>query len=142
MKKLLLLFGIALTASSCAFAETSGDGGTMKISVSDGNDKIVYELNDSEQSRALFGQLPLEVQIEDYGTNEKTFYPKEKLPSRNGLEGSGDSGTLAYFSPWGNVVLFYGKFNEYPGLLILGNATGGAENIKDLSGIVKVEEEK
>ncbi len=97
MKKLLLLFGIALTASSCAFAETSGDGGTMKISVSDGNDKIVYELNDSEQSRALFGQLPLEVQIEDYGTNEKIFYPKEKLPSRNGLEGSGDSRTLAYF---------------------------------------------
>ena len=144
MKKHLLSFisSVALMASSCAFAETSGDGGTMKISVSDGKTTIVYELNGSEQSIALYGQLPVKVQIENYSTNEKIFYPQEKLPLKNGIEGSGDSGTLAYFSPWGNVVLFYGKFNEYPGLFILGKAASGAENIKDLSGSVNVEVEK
>ncbi len=144
MKKLLLsfVFSVALMAGSCAFAETSAYGGTMKISVSDGKTKIIYELNGSEQSVALYSQLPLKVQIENYSTNEKIFYPQEKLPLKNGLEGSGDSGTLAYFSPWGNVVLFYGKFNEYPGLFILGNAVSGAENIKDLSGSVNVEVEK
>lgn len=144
MKKLLLsfIFSVALMASSCAFAETSGDGGTMKISVSDEKTKIVYELNGSEQSMALYSQLPLKVQIENYSTNEKIFFPREKLPLKNGLEDSGDSGTLAYFSPWGNVVLFYGKFKEYPGLFILGKAVSGAENIKDLSGSVNVEVEK
>lgn len=143
-KLLLFLFGAALAASSCAFAENAVtvNGEIMKISVSDGKNKIIYELNASGQSKSLYGQLPLKVQIENYSTNEKIFYPKEKLPLKNGVEGSGDSGTLAYFSPWGNVVLFYGKFNEYPGLFILGKAVSGAENIKNLSGIVNVEAEK
>ena len=146
MKKFLLsfLFGAALAASFCAFAENAVtvNGENMKISVSDGKNKIVYELNGSEQSKSLYSQLPLKVQIEKYSTNEKIFYPKEKLPLKNGIEGSGDSGTLAYFSPWGNVVLFYGKFSEYPGLFILGKAVSGAENIKNLSGMVNVEAEK
>lgn len=144
MKKLLLsfLFVAALAASSCAFAENAVNGENMKISVSDGKNKIVYELNASGQSKSLYSQLPLKVQIENYSTNEKIFYPKEKLPLKNGIEGSGDSGTLAYFSPWGNVVLFYGKFSEYPGLFILGKVASGAENIKNLSGMVSVEAEK
>ncbi len=36
----------------------------MKTSVSDGKNKIVYELNNSEQSKSLYSQLPLEVQME------------------------------------------------------------------------------
>ncbi len=144
MKKLLhsFLITLAFAASSCAFAENAVNGENMKISVSDGKNKIIYELNGIEQSKSLYSQLPLKVQVENYSTNEKIFYPKEKLPLKNGLEGSGDSGTLAYFSPWGNVVLFYGKFNEYPGLFILGKAVSGAENIKNLSGMVNVEAEK
>lgn len=144
MKKFLLsfLFVAALAASSCAFAENAVNGENMKISVSDGKNKIVYELNASGQSKSLYSQLPLKVQIENYSTNEKIFYPKEKLPLKNGIEGSGDSGTLAYFSPWGNIVLFYGKFSEYPGLFILGETVSGSENIKNLSGMVSVEAEK
>lgn len=144
VKKLLLSFFIiaALAASSCAFAENAVNGENMKISVSDGKNKIVYELNASGQSKSLYSQLPIKVQIENYSTNEKIFYPKEKIPLKNGIEGSGDSGTLAYFSPWGNIVLFYGKFSRYPGLFILGKAVSGAENIKNLSGIVNVESEK
>lgn len=144
MKKLLLsfLFSAVLAAGSCAFAENAVNGENMKISVSDGKNKIVYELNASGQSKSFYSQLPIKVQIENYSTNEKIFYPKEKIPLKNGIEGSGDSGTLAYFSPWGNIVLFYGKFSEYPGLFILGKAVRGAENIKNLSGIVSVESEK
>lgn len=144
MKKFLLsfLFVAALAASSCAFAENAVNGENMKISVSDGKNKIVYELNASGQSKSLYSQLPLKVQVENYSTNEKKIYPKEKLPLKNGIEGSGDSGTLAYFSPWGNIVLFYGKFSEYPGLFILGKAASSAENIKNLSGMVSVEAEK
>lgn len=144
MKKLLLSFFIiaVLAASSCTFAENAVNGENMKISVSDGKNKIVYELNASGQSKSLYSQLPIKVQIENYSTNEKIFYPKEKFPLKNGIEGSGDSGTLAYFSPWGNVVLFYGKFSEYPGLFILGKVANGAENIKNLSGMVSVEAEK
>ena len=45
MKKVLLSFFIiaAFAASSCAFAENAVNGENMKISVSDGKNKIVYE---------------------------------------------------------------------------------------------------
>lgn len=81
VKKLLLSFFIiaALAASSCAFAENAVNGENMKISVSDGKNKIVYELNASGQSKSLYSQLPIKVQIENYSTNEKIFYPKEKI---------------------------------------------------------------
>ncbi len=66
MKKLLLLFLMAavLAASSCAFAENAVNEENMKTSVSDGKNKIVYELNNSEQSKSLYSQLPLKVQME------------------------------------------------------------------------------
>lgn len=122
MKKLLLSFliGAALLTGSCAFAETAEHGGSMKISVSDGKNKIIYELNDSEQSKSLYSQLPLKIQIENYSTNEKIFYPKEKLPLKNGLEGAGDSGTLAYFSL--GETLFYSTESSVniPGFSFLG----------------------
>lgn len=114
MKKLLLSFFIiaALAASSCAFAENAVNGENMKICVSDGKNKIVYELNASGQSKSLYSQLPIKVQIENYSTNEKIFYPKEKIPLKNGIEGSGDSGTLAYFSPWGKYRSFLRKIQR------------------------------
>ena len=56
MKKLLLSFFIiaALAASSCAFAENAVNGENMKICVSDGKNKIVYELNASGQRRGEY----------------------------------------------------------------------------------------
>lgn len=118
----------------------SNNGETMKIKVSDGKNEINFELNDSAQSKALYEQVSssIEVQVSNYSSNEKIFYPPQKLPVQNGIEGSGGEGVLAYFSPWGNVVMFYGNFSRYPGLFILGKATNGADRIKNLSGKITV----
>ena len=35
------------------------------------------------------------------------------------IEGGGEAGGLALFSPWGNVVMYYDSFSPYPGLYIL-----------------------
>lgn len=110
----------------------------MKIKVNDGKNEILFELNDTIQSKSLYEQLPLEVSVSNYSSNEKIFYPPQKLPVQNGIEGSGGEGVLAYFSPWGNVVMFYGNFSRYPGLFILGKATNGADRIKNLSGKITV----
>lgn len=116
----------------------SNNGEIMKIKVNDGKNEILFELNDTIQSKSLYEQLPLEVSVSNYSSNEKIFYPPQKLPQQNGIQGAGGEGVLAYFSPWGNVVMFYGKFSEYPGLFILGKATSGAEKIKNLSGKITV----
>ena len=44
-----------------------------------------------------------------------------------GNEGGGEAGGLAFFSPWGNVVMYYDSFSSYPGLYILGEAIEGVE---------------
>ena len=39
----------------------------------------VYELNNSQAAAELYDQLPLTLEVEDYSTNEKIFYPPEAL---------------------------------------------------------------
>ena len=111
---------------------------TLKISVSDGAHSIVYELNDSPSAKSLYGMLPLDIEVENYGHNEKIFYPPQTVDTSDGVEGSGEAGGLALFSPWGNVVMFYDSFGSYPGLYILGQAVEGTEQISGLSGMIHV----
>ena len=111
----------------------------MRISVSDGTHTIVYELNDSPSAKSLYGMLPLDIEVENYGHNEKIFYPPQAVDTAEGIEDGGEAGGLALFSPWGNVVMFYDSFGSYPGLYILGQAVEGVEQISSLSGTIHVE---
>ena len=122
-----------------AFCAQMKEDQPMKISVSDGTHRIIYQLNSSPSARSLYGMLPLEAAVQNYGSNEKIFYPDQPLDTANGIEGSGSAGGLALFSPWGNVVLYYGSFGAYPGLYLLGEAVQGIEQVKDLSGTIRVE---
>ena len=88
---------------------------------------------------SLFSMLPLDFEVENYGHNEKIFYPLQTVDTTDGIEGGGEAGGLALFSPWGNVVLFYDSLSPYPGLYILGQAVEGAEQISSLSGTIHVE---
>ena len=99
----------------------------LQIQVKDNNHTIIFELNDSPAARSLYDQLPLTVEVQDYSTNEKIFYPPESLDTDNAVEGEGPAGSLAYFSPWGNVVMYYSDYGPYHGLYHLGNAVSGSE---------------
>ena len=110
----------------------------LKIKIADGNCEVIFHLNDGSAAKSLYEQLPLTIKVENYGPNEKIFYPPEKLDISDVTEGGGPAGTLAYFSPWGNVVMYYSPFGSYPGLYILGEAIEGTENIEDLSGTIMV----
>ena len=99
---------------------------------------ILFELNDSSASGDLYAQLPLTVQIEDFSTNEKIFYPEELDISDTPQAGMA-VGTLAYYAPWGDVVMFYGEYNENPSLYELGHVVSGEELIPNLSGSVTIE---
>ena len=127
-----------------AVASASGEktevaDGEMRIRVSDGTHTVIYRLNDTPSAKSLFSMLPLETVVENYGSNEKIFYPEETIDTTGGMEGSGGAGGLALFSPWGNVVMFYDDFGSYPGLYLLGEAVEGTELIRELSGTIKVE---
>ncbi|MGA9518633.1 MAG: cyclophilin-like fold protein [Trichococcus sp.] len=110
----------------------------MLIQVRDNTHTVIFLLNDSKAAGSLYNQLPLEISVENYGNNEKIFYPPTKLNTSNTPSAEGPAGTLAYFEPWGNVVMYYGSFGRYRGLYDLGIAISGGEHIKELTGEISV----
>ena len=113
----------------------------MIIRVATDDYEVIFALNDTSAAASLYGQLPLTIDVENYSNNEKIFYP-EKLDCRDVIEGTCGEGTLAYFSPWDDVVMFYGPQCKYPGLYILGEAIEGADNIRNLSGKIEITKEE
>lgn len=110
-----------------------------RIRVRFGENTIVFELNDGTAADSLYAQLPLTVQVDDYSTNEKIFYPQQELDASDSPLATAGAGTLAYFAPWGNVVFFYGDYSENPGLFELGHVVSGAELIGRMSGTITIE---
>lgn len=120
-------------------AEVLNDDEDLRISIQGNGHTIVFQLNDSAASRSLYNQLTLSLEVEDYSSNEKIFYPPEKLDTGDTpLTEGGEAGGLAYFSSWGNVIMYYGNFGPYSGLYDLGTAVSGSEWIQELSGEILI----
>ena len=113
--------------------------GSLKMRVTSDAGEVVFVLNDTPAAKSLASQLPLRADTELYGSNEIVFRPEEPLDTENGMEGGGTAGYLGYFEPWNNIVMYYGDFDEYPGLYILGEAVSGAGNIQDIRGEITAE---
>lgn len=111
----------------------------MKISVKANGNTTVFELNNSQAAKDLYAQLPLNIKVENYSSNEKIFYPPKKLNTQNTPQADAQVGTLAYYAPWGDVVMFYGSFGSAAGLYELGHAVSGSEHIRKMSGTVRIE---
>jgi len=112
----------------------------MRIVVNSNENTIVFELNNSQAARELYAQLPLSIAVENYSDNEKIFYPPKKLNTTDTpLAKNIKAGTLAYYAPWGDVVMFYGSFGSAAGLYELGRIISGSEYIQNLSGTIHID---
>ncbi len=100
---------------------------------------IDFELNDGMAALELYERLPIKIDVQNYSTNEKIFVADPSLPTKNTPHAHAVVGTLAYFSPFKTVCMFYGDFGSYSGLYELGIAKSGKENIKKLSGEIVIE---
>lgn len=110
----------------------------MQISIKSNGQTAVFKLNNSDAAKALYTQLPLHIEVENYSNNEKIFYPPNKLQISNTPLANAKTGTLAYYAPWGNVVMFYKDFGTANGLFELGHAVSGVEHIKNMSGMINI----
>ena len=117
----------------------SQEEAVLQIQVEAEGVTILFELNDSRAARELYEQLPLTIEVENYSTNEKIFYPPRTLDVSDAPQADTQVGTLAYYAPWGDVVMFYGDFHTASGLYELGQAISGSEYISGLSGTIQVE---
>lgn len=114
------------------------DGGNMQIKVASAAYEIIYALNESQAAKDLYAQLPLTLEVENFSTNEKIFYPPGKLNTNAAPPADAKKGTLAYFAPWGDVVMYYGHYGTGSGLYALGEAVSGEDDIEKLSGMITV----
>lgn len=122
-------------------AEEEEEAATERqISVRSGDTEVIYRLNDSNAADSLYEMLPLTVEVEDYSTNEKIFYPPEELACVETPLAMSDTegGALAYYEPWGNVVMFYDGYSENSALYELGHVVSGVENIGRMSGMITI----
>lgn len=103
------------------------------------NQTIEIELNNSPAANDLYNQLPLSINLEDYSTNEKIFYPPNKLNTESTPKATPKIGTLAYYEPWGDVVIFYDDFRANNDLYELGHVISGGDIVSELSGTVTIE---
>lgn len=128
-------------ASDTADSEADTEN-VRQISVrgSDGQN-IVFQLNGSSAAESFYNQLPLTVQVENYGDNEKIFYPPDELDTSGTPLAEGPAGLLAYYEPWKDVVMFYGRCDGAAGLYELGNVISGADEIERLDGEIRIESE-
>lgn len=111
----------------------------MKVQVTANGKTTVFELNHSQAASDLYVQLPLSVKVENYGDNEKIIYPPKKLNTTDTPQADAKAGTLAYYAPWGDVVMFYGDFGSATGLYELGHAVSGREHINEMTGTLRIE---
>lgn len=113
------------------------------ITTEQGNE-IIFLLNDTPAANSFYNQLPLTVKVENYGSNEKIFYPPEKLDTTNGIY---NSGILNYYAPWGDIFMLYGTYKENEnevsgdvnGVYTLGDVVSGREFIENMAGEIKIE---
>jgi len=139
----LLLVLNAVTADSPVMAaetDRTGKNAVMQILVKSNGQTVTFELNNSRAAIDLVAQLPLDIAVENYGGIEKIFYPPKKLDTVDTpLAGNVTAGLLAYYAPWGNVVMFFDDFRPADGLYELGRVVDGGAGIANLSGTIRVE---
>ncbi len=113
-------------------------GENRQICVQFGENTVVYQLNGSAAATALYEQLPLTIEVEDYSTNEKIFYPPQPLDTTDAPLAQGGAGTLAYYAPWADVVMFYGSYSQNSSLFALGQVFSGGELVEQMAGTVTI----
>ena len=130
MKKVLFvpLMLSVLTFTICAQANSTqnppqGEGMKIKISINDR--EVTATMFDNAAARDFVSLFPLTLTLKDYNRIEKV----SDLPKRLSTVGSSSSyapviGDICYYSPWGNLCIFYKPFSNSSGLVLIGKIDG------------------
>ncbi len=107
-------------------------GEKMQVKLSFANEVIVVDLGENVASKSFLTQLPLELKFSDYVGKEKIANLAKRLDTK-GLNGyEPEIGDLFYFSPWGNVGIFYEKQPFHSGLVLLGKLQDKEKSLEKL----------
>ena len=98
----------------------------MKIRCTFGEKTFTATLLDNPSARDFASMLPLDLDIDDYSTNEKIAQLPRKLTQHGSGPFSNEApGDLCYYAPWGNLAFFHGTYRYSNGLIRLGRLESG-----------------
>jgi hypothetical protein len=101
---------------------------TMKIRIEVEGRVIAATLIDNPTARDFISLLPLTLTLNDYAETEKISDLPRRLSTEGAPAGIDPSiGDITYYSPWGNLALFYKDFGYSRGLVKLGTIDSGIE---------------
>lgn len=96
---------------------------TVRLTI--GQSEVLIDLLDNPAANAFAAQLPLTLAFSDYAGAEKIA----TLPTRLSVKGSPSAREIptdfTYFSPWGNLAVFYDGVGNDGQLLALGRIRTG-----------------
>ena len=144
MRRILLALALAMVVSHAACGADNGTTGfppteppaatspkrveSMKVRITIGERVIAATMRDNDTASDFISLLPLTLTLEDYAKTEKISDLPRKLTKEGAPSGSDPSiGDITYYSPWGNLAIFYRDSGYAGGLVILGQIDSGME---------------
>jgi len=123
------LTSIILLSTFCTNLVLSSEvGKNMKIKITAGNKVAIAILDDNPTSKDFATRMPLTIELTDYASTEKIHYLSSKLSVKNAPPGMTPAiGDITYYSPWGNLALFYKGFSYSSGLIKIGRIESGVD---------------
>lgn len=126
---------IILAVCSTSYLQKNTEAKSIKIKLIFQERTLTATMNDTPTARDFLSLLPLELTLDDYAATEKVSQLPRRLSTKNTPAGSNPSvGDITYYSPWGNLAIFYRDFGYAGGLIILGRIDSGAGFLENWKG--------
>jgi hypothetical protein len=127
---------VTMEENQTAGGDTMSVKPDVRIKMTFNNEEVMVRMHDNPTTRDFLAMLPLTVTLEDYAGTEKITRLSKRLSTQDAPAGSDPSvGDFTYYSPWGNIAIFYRDFGYADGLIILGSIEpGGVEKLARMNG--------
>lgn len=113
----------------------------MKARFSDqyGNE-VIYKLFDTELGHAFERLLPMTVELQKTGSNERSFLAPKRLNTFGANLAPGGEEVLCYHVPWQQIVLYFDGYSQYEDMYEIGMPIFTEGSIRNMRGPVLIEE--
>ncbi len=128
LTRAMVLLLVATSAVAATDEVSHSRRETMNIRMTMAGQIITASLEESDSARDFFAMLPLTLPLEDYAETEKIAYLPGKLTTQGAPKGIDPNvGDICYYTPWGNLAIYYRDFGYSSGLIRLGRITSGLD---------------
>ena len=136
LKTLALTLTLLLSFTMAACSSTSGTNAKIDQTTTNAaqtlanQDELILKLNGTRAAEDFLSLLPLELTCKDFNNTEKVAYLPRRLDTQGAPAGfDPQTGSFAYYAPWGNLAFFYRDYGYANSLIELGTVESGIEKL-------------